>query len=130
MVDPTSPVRRPLSPTRVGGSGRDSVRPGPTAEASQSGRPEPASPVVEKVQKPLGEEQLAQIREELQQLNQGFRRFGVEIEMEPQEGIDPAIVRVHDADSGELIRQIPAREWLVLRKNLAEGRGLILDQQA
>tara|TARA_B100000676_G_scaffold298406_1_gene341323 strand:+ start:608 stop:868 length:261 start_codon:yes stop_codon:yes gene_type:complete len=86
--------------------------------------------VVEKVQKPLGEEQLAQIREELQQLNQEFRRFGVEMEMEPQEGIDPAIVRVHDADSGELIRQIPAREWLVLRKNLAEGRGLILDQQA
>jgi len=85
---------------------------------------------VERVQEPLGEEQLQQIRDELEQLNQEFQRFGVEMKMEPQEGLDPAIVRVHDAGSGDLIRQIPAREWLVLRKNLAEGRGLILDQQA
>jgi uncharacterized FlaG/YvyC family protein len=129
MVDPTITARRPLSPSRVGGSGRDSVPPARAADAAETGRPEQAAQV-KKVDEPLGKEELAHIRQEIETLNQEFQRFGVEMKMEPQEGMDPAIVRVHDAESGDLIRQIPAREWLVLRKNLAEGRGLILDRQA
>ncbi|MAO84092.1 MAG: flagellar protein FlaG [Myxococcota bacterium] len=130
MVDPTISARRPLSPPRVGGSGRDSVPPARAADAAETGRPEQATQVKKVEEKPLGKEELAQIRQEIEMLNQEFQRFGVEMKMEPQEGMDPAIVRVHDVNSGELIRQIPAREWLVLRKNLAEGRGLILDKQA
>jgi flagellar protein FlaG len=113
----------------VGGKGTNSVRPSPaSAEAGETDRPEKAAPV-EKVQEPLSKEQMEQIRQELQELNQEFRRYGVEMKMEPQEGLDPAIVRVHDAGTGELIRQIPAKEWVVLRRNLAEGRGLILDRK-
>lgn len=130
MVDPTTTARRPLNPPRVGGKGTNSVRPSPAAaEAAGTDRPKKAPPV-ESVQESLSKEQMEQIRQELQELNQEFRRYGVEMKMEPQEGLDPAIVRVHDADTGELIRQIPAKEWVVLRRNLAEGRGLILDQKA
>ena len=78
----------------------------------------------------LSTEALAQVKVDIEQLKMEFERFGVELQMEPQNGMDPAVVRVTDKETGELIRQVPTKEWLELRKNLAEGRGLILDEFA
>lgn len=66
--------------------------------------------------------EVAEVREQLQ-------RHGLDISMEPQKGLDPAIVKVRNRETGDLIRQIPSKEWVQMRRNLAEGLGLIFDER-
>jgi flagellar protein FlaG len=74
----------------------------------------------------LGPVQLERLKVEVAEVRAQLDRHGVDIHMEPQDGLDPAIIRLVDRETGETVRQIPPKEWLEMRRNLMEGKGLVV----
>ncbi len=58
---------------------------------------------------------------------QNIRR---ELEFTVDEETDRVIVKVYDAETQEVIRQIPAEEVLNMARHLARGDGLLLKAKA
>jgi uncharacterized FlaG/YvyC family protein len=122
MADPAS-LQATLMPNRSPRLGQ------PGAAASKGARAGEASPVsvseaaVDEALKPV---QLERLKVEVAEVRAQLDRHGVDIQMEPQDGLEPAIIRMIDRESGETIRQIPPKEWLEMRRNLMEGKGMIV----
>ncbi|RLV61558.1 flagellar protein FlaG [Parashewanella curva] len=70
-------------------------------------------------------QELANATEELTQMMAMTRKS---ISFEVNENSNEPIVSVRDADSGEVIRQIPSEEALKIAERIAEMRGLLLDE--
>ena len=74
--------------------------------------PEPAAPAAEREQLLVAAEQA----------NQGLREKGVELAIEFDDELGRAIFRLVDSRTGELVRQVPSEEMLVVARALAAGQ--------
>jgi uncharacterized FlaG/YvyC family protein len=122
MADPAS-LQATLMPSRAPRLGQ------PGAVGAKSQRAEAPVPVVASdtaKDGALGPVQLERLKVEVAEVRSQLDQNGVDIQMEPQDGLDPAIIRLIDRSTGETIRQIPGKEWLDMRRNLMEGKGLII----
>lgn len=78
-------------------------------------------------QVPVSAEELTQVVEDIQKrLDAMGTRLNFSVNKEP----DAVVVMVTDRQSGELVRQIPSKEVLSLRKKLQELSGLLFDEKA
>ncbi|WP_133407560.1 flagellar protein FlaG [Parashewanella tropica] len=75
----------------------------------------------------IEKQELTKATEELTQMMAITRKS---ISFEVNENSNEPIVSVRDADSGEVIRQIPTEEALKIAERIAEMRGLLLDEKA
>jgi len=66
---------------------------------------------------------VARVREE-------FVKVEPRLQFEIDRDLNRVIVKIMDGDSGEVIRQIPAKEVLDLAKSLDASKGFLLKQQA
>jgi len=122
MADPASlqstliPPRTP----RLGSAGAFG------SKSARVGEPAPTVASAAEGDEVFGPVQLERLKVEVAEVRSQLERQGVDITMEPQDGLEPAIIRMVDRDTGETIRQIPAEEWLTMRRDLAEGKGLVI----
>lgn len=68
------------------------------------------------------------LTENLQKLNAGLQRFGIEFEVSDID--NRLITRVVDSETGELIRQIPSEEVLRIARSLTQTTSLLIDTSA
>ena len=71
---------------------------------------------------------VSQINDHMQSINRNLQ-FSVDEDSEQQSG-SAIIVKVIDADTDEVVRQIPSEEVLNVRHAIAELRGLLLETKA
>lgn len=69
------------------------------------------------------------IEDSIQTLNTELQQKRISLNFSIDDGSDSLVVQVIEADSGKIIRQIPADEILVLRQRLEELTGIIFDTQ-
>ena len=125
MADPAS-LQATLMPNRAPRLGQ------PGAAEAKGARVGPSQPVALDASKSgaLGPVQLERLKVEIAEVQAQLDRHGLDIKMEPQDGLDPAIIRMVDRETGETVRQIPREEWLDMRRNLMEGKGLVVSTTA
>lgn len=116
-----------VASTTVGGSTSNATRQqpqssGPVADIGSGVRPQSAEPAGEK-----GREQIEDAVASIQEFVQSVRRS---INFSVEEGAGRVVVKVTDADSGDVIRQIPSEEALRLAENLSEVRSLLFEAEA
>ncbi len=125
MADPAS-LQATLMPNRAPRLGQ------PGAAEAKGARVGSSQPVALDASKSgaLGPVQLERLKVEIAEVQAQLDRHGLDIQMEPQDGLDPAIIRMVDRETGETVRQIPREEWLDMRRNLMEGKGLVVSTTA
>ena len=121
MADPAS-LQATLMPNRAPRLGQPGAA---EAKSSRVGAPRPVA-LDASSSGALGPVQLERLKVEVAEVRAQLDRHGVDIQMEPQDGLDPAIIRLIDRETGETVRQIPPKEWLEMRRNLMEGKGLVV----
>jgi flagellar protein FlaG len=121
MADPAS-LQATLMPNRAPRLGQPGAA---EAKSSRAGAPQPVA-LDAASSGALGPVQLERLKVEVAEVRAQLDRHGVDIQMEPQDGLDPAIIRLIDRETGETVRQIPPKEWLEMRRNLMEGKGLVV----
>jgi len=110
-------------PTRTPRLGQPGAADSKGARAGEAPTVSVSEAATEEALKPV---QLERLKVEVAEVRAQLDRHGVDIHMEPQDGLEPAIIRMVDRDTGETIRQIPPKEWLEMRRNLMEGKGMIV----
>ncbi|BCB06207.1 hypothetical protein HHSLTHF2_00970 [Vreelandella venusta] len=101
---------------------------------SQSGTPNTSSPQAPGVAGVDGEQpELLSVSKEsltapIQRINEAFRPRGLEFELSEQSG--RVITKVIDRETGDVIRQIPAEEVLLVAERLGELQGRIISLEA
>jgi len=121
-------IKTPLNPSVA----RDSVRETQPKQGSsvigqiKAGEEQASASVVEQVQ---GEsrEQVEEAVATIQEFVQSVRRS---INFAIDDGSGRVVVKVTDASSGDVIRQIPSEEALRLAENLSEVRSLLFKAEA
>jgi flagellar protein FlaG len=121
MADPAS-LQATLMPNRAPRLGQPGAA---EAKIARVGAPRPVA-LDASSSGALGPVQLERLKVEVAEVRAQLDRHGVDIQMEPQDGLDPAIIRLIDRETGETVRQIPPKEWLEMRRNLMEGKGLVV----
>lgn len=104
-------VRQSTAPTR----GKD-LPPEDSAEAAKAAE----------ATKDSAENLAAQVHK----LNEYAQQMKRDIEFSVDEESNRTIVRVRDAETGEVIRQLPAEEILRIAERLADAEGLLVREQA
>ncbi|AZM94259.1 flagellar protein FlaG [Vreelandella venusta] len=101
---------------------------------SQSATPNTSSPQAPGVAGVDGEQpELLSVSKEsltapIQRINEAFRPRGLEFELSEQSG--RVITKVIDRETGDVIRQIPAEEVLLVAERLGELQGRIISLEA
>ncbi|WAM55739.1 flagellar protein FlaG [Vreelandella venusta] len=101
---------------------------------SQSATPNTSSPQAPGVVGVDGEQpELLSVSKEsltapIQRINEAFRPRGLEFELSEQSG--RVITKVIDRETGDVIRQIPAEEVLLVAERLGELQGRIISLEA
>ena len=72
----------------------------------------------------------ARLDEILRQLRESMGSGGTQVSFSVNEDAGRVVVRVTDADTGELIRQIPSEDVLRIAKNIRSVLGLLYDTMA
>jgi flagellar protein FlaG len=83
--------------------------------------------VSEGVEKPATRAELEKAMNNIQEFVQSVRR---DINFSLDDGNGRVVVKVTDANSGDVIRQIPSEEALKLAENLSEVRSLLFQAEA
>lgn len=105
----------------------------PTTEAAEElNDVSEALPLVKEVEselevKPLEKEQLETVVQQLQDFVQTLNR-GIAFRVDQDSGKD--VITVTNRDTGELVRQIPSEEVLLLASRLSEATGLLVNTKA
>lgn len=73
------------------------------------------------------EQQLAALQERVVKLNGYMQNMNRSLQFSIDEQSGQTIVKVIDADTDKLIRQIPAEELLAVKSSLEEYRGMLLE---
>jgi flagellar protein FlaG len=126
MADPAS-LQATLMPNRAPRLGQPGAA---EAKSARAGAPPPVAASEAAKSGALGPVQLERLKVEVAEVRAQLNHHGVDIHMEPQDGLDPAIIRLVDRKTGETVRQIPGKEWLEMRRNLMEGKGLLVSTSA
>ena len=119
IIDVTHKADRP-APASQGKEQTEAVDKRLSTARKQSEADDTATPAPDRA---TLEAAVAQVRDVVQQ--SGTR---LQIDIDPD--LQRVIVQVINGDSGEVIRQIPAKELLELAKNLKGQKGLLLQEQA
>ena len=72
----------------------------------------------------------SKVKEAVGNLNDFVQRLTRTLQFSVDEESGRTVIKVVDSQTNQLIRQIPPEEVLVLARNLANGEGLILKEQA
>ncbi len=112
-----------------GMSGAQSIRP-VVVEAQLPGDAARSEPVAEPKARPQAVVDAGQVAEATRQVEQLFQtvRRNLQFKDDPTSG--RMVVSVIDADSGEIIRQIPPERMLRMAANLEQITGLLLGERA
>lgn len=73
------------------------------------------------------EQQLAALQERVVELNSYMQTMNRSLQFSIDEQSGQTVVKVIDADTEQLIRQIPAEELLAVKSSLEEYRGMLLE---
>lgn len=120
------------------------IRPVSTASASGAAVPAPAVANAAPPQKPVAEPAVAvsliqqpsavpdaeQVKKAVQDINSMMKSMSNKIEFSIDEDSKEQVVKVVDAETGDVIRQIPSEEALEISKALDRVQGLLLRQTA
>lgn len=117
---------------KQGGAPADVLKPSSAAAPAVTGA-EPAAARAqppsenERPEKPATRAELENAMNNIQEFVQSVRR---DINFSLDEGNGRVVVKVTDASSGDVIRQIPSEEALKLAENLSEVRSLLFKAEA
>lgn len=89
-------------------------------------------PAAEEQQQPkeLAPSQMAELKEAVESLNQSLQTIRRELRFSVDDDTGRMIVRVINADTDEVVRQIPSEQLLNAVRHLQEHAGLLLDTEA
>lgn len=111
------------------GSATLPAAPAPAGAASAAAaRASAAVPVPEPAPQPAPAEQVQKAVEALKQLVEARAPNSLAFSIDDATG--KTIVRITDAQTGEMIRQIPSEEMLEIARSLDRMQGMLLQQQA
>lgn len=82
---------------------------------------------VPKAEAPLQEQQQAELQEKVAELNDYVQHLNRSLQFSVDEQSGQTVVRVVDAETKELVRQIPSQEVLNARNAAENYRGLLLE---
>ena len=102
----------------------------PDMEAKVSGAEEIRFPLNELSGVKPSEESNDSLEELAKKLNETYRMRNVNLNFSIDEETNALVVKVIDADSDTVIRQIPPEEILALKRNIREMMGTIFDREA
>jgi flagellar protein FlaG len=110
-----TPAPRPAAPILQGGA--------PTTEAVKASVVVPEPPK----QQPPSQEQVQKAVESMKQMIESTKPNSLQFSIDDSTG--KTIVRVSDAQTGEMIRQIPSEELLEIARSLDKMQGMLLQQK-
>lgn len=118
-IGPSSPPPRAPAPAEA----KPAVAPAPTAAAEESKAPKAEvkhfEPTIDV------EEMRANLREDLERLNEMMRKNSRNLSFSMDEATDRVIVTVKNTQTGEIIRQIPDATTLRVAHNLENIKGML-----
>lgn len=125
----SKPLGQSVAPTAVGGASGTAAQ---NASASPVAVPEAeervqAGALASGPKQEAGREQIEDAVASIQEFVQSVRRS---INFSVEDGSGRVVVKVTDAESGNVIRQIPSEEALKLAENLSEVRSLLFEAEA
>lgn len=91
-------------------------------------RPPRPSPVAHAREKTEDESKAAEAAASLQEINRSFQQMSIGVQFELDKETDTMVAKVVDAQTGELIRQIPSEEALHIAKVMGKLQGLMAEQ--
>lgn len=117
----------------IGNTGAQGTVSLPAAPSQQGGAPQPTAKVSVAVPEPAPQqqpqpEQVQKAMEALKQLIETKAPNSLAFSIDDSTG--KTIVRITDAETGEMIRQIPSEEMLEIARSLDRMQGALLQQQA
>lgn len=74
------------------------------------------------------EERLANLREAIQRLNDMMRESSRNLNFSMDEATDRVVITVKNANTGEVVRQIPDATFLRVSHNLENLKGVLLNE--
>lgn len=89
----------------------------------------PAAAGAESVKAPSADEQRQELQEAVQRLNEQMRTQGRNLSFSMDEKIDRTIIQVKDANTGEVVRQIPDETVLKVSRSIEDLKGLLLNEK-
>ena len=112
----------------IGNSGAQTPTPAAAQRPAQGDRTPPAKPELDSRQQPPKPEQVQNAVKSLEQLVKNKAPNSLAFSIDDNSG--KTVVRVSDAKTGEMIRQIPSEEMLELARSLDKMQGMLLKQEA
>ena len=100
------------------------------ASANLAEPPAPVQQAQDNESRPAASVDAAQLQEALQRMREKVRAAGSELHFELDRNTGKTLVKVIDAQSNEVIRQIPPEEMLAIARNIDRMEGLLIRQKA
>ena len=117
-----------LPPPATGGSAARSAPPPPGASGpKETAAPPPPPKAAAPVQAPLSSEAVQKVA---QQINEFLKSSSSSLQFTVDGETNKVVVRIVDAETKELIRQMPSEEMIAISKSLDQLRGLLIQQKA
>ncbi|GIZ52696.1 flagellar protein FlaG [Noviherbaspirillum aridicola] len=118
---------RPVGTGNAAGAAPAPILPGTAPAQKPAADPTIAGALV---QQPGGVPDAEQVKKAVQDINSAMKAMSNKIEFSVDAESKEPIVRVRDAETGDVIRQIPTEEALEISKALDRVQGLLLRQTA
>ena len=118
----------------ISNSGSQSAAPLPAAPVAQGGAPAPVpgrAPAVAPQPPPHQQSIPAQVQKAVESMKQMIESTAPNsLAFSVDDSTGKTIVRITDAQTGEMIRQIPSEELLAIARSLDKMQGMLLQQKA
>lgn len=114
--------------------GEEALRPQFTHQApQQAAAVQTTQAVVEPKQtgeqdKDLSQKEKENLPEAIQKLDHMIKPLSIGLNIQRIEGIDRTYVELYDRETGEVIREIPAKQIIEMQKHIREMQGLLFDK--
>ena len=113
-------------------------RPAPAAPpAAAQGKPETAAPAEVKLALPEKtdlqfdpKEMQKNLQEAIERLNDQMKSNGRQLNFSIDKAIDRTVIQVKNAETGEVIRQIPNETMLRVAHSIEDVKGMLLDEKS
>ena len=99
----------------------------PTSETTT--KPEPIEELTERAeQESFSEEEKSVLKEAIEQLDELVKPLSIGLSVQRIETLNRFYVELFDRDTGEVLREIPARKIIEMQENLRAFQGLLFDR--
>jgi flagellar protein FlaG len=125
-----SPIANTQSASALSSQALQSPGPAPRGLVGKAAQPEK---LLDKPQVEVGEpglEDRGKISQAARTLEELARSMGASLSVSVDQDLGRFVVRVINSESGDLIRQIPSKEFLEMARHMAEMAGRIFDEKA